>query len=205
MSLSAITAFWIVSILFVIMPGADWAYAITAGLRHRSVLPAITGLLAGHLTAALVVAVGVAAIVSRTPLALTAITVAGALYLVWLGVGTLVHPAESHAETTSVDESPVRRALRGYAISGLNPKVFLLFLALLPQFTEPRAVWPLGAQILLLGLVHVANCGVVYTAVGTGARAVLTTRPTAARAVSRFSGLAMVVIGLALLVERFLH
>jgi hypothetical protein len=40
---------------------------------------------------------------------------------------------------------------------------------------------------------------------GTGARAVLTTRPTAARAVSRFSGVAMVVIGIALLIERFMH
>jgi threonine/homoserine/homoserine lactone efflux protein len=205
MSLSAIAAFWVVSILFVITPGADWAYAITAGLRHRTVLPAIAGLLAGHLTATLVVAVGVAAIVSRTPLALTAITAAGALYLVWLGAGTLARPAEPHAETTSLDESPVRRALRGYAISGLNPKVLLLFLALLPQFTEPRAGWPLAAQILLLGLVQVVNCGVIYTAVGTGARAVLSTRPTAARAVSRFSGVAMVVIGIALLVERFMH
>jgi threonine/homoserine/homoserine lactone efflux protein len=83
--------------------------------------------------------------------------------------------------------------------------VLLLFLALLPQFTDPEARWPLAAQImaLALGLVHVASCALVYTALGAGARRVLQTRPTAARAVTRFLGAAMVVIG-ALLVDQLL-
>jgi hypothetical protein len=46
----------------------------------------------------------------------------------------------------------------------------LLFLALLPQFTDPNAGWPLSVQIVVLGLVHVASCAVIYTGVGTGAR-----------------------------------
>ena len=91
---------------------------------------------------------------------------------------------------------------KGAGISGLNPKVFLLFLALLPQFTDPAAPWPLGLQIAVLGLVHVASCAVVYTGVGAGARRVLRARPAAARAVTRFSGAAMVLIGGLLLVER---
>jgi threonine/homoserine/homoserine lactone efflux protein len=91
--------------------------------------------------------------------------------------------------------------VKGLGISGLNPKVFLLFLALLPQFTEPNAAWPIAVQIAVLGLVHVASCAVVYTGVGTGARRVLRARPAAARAVSRFSGAAMVVIGVVLLAE----
>jgi threonine/homoserine/homoserine lactone efflux protein len=48
----------------------------------------------------------------------------------------------------------------------------------------------------------VASCAVVYTGVGTAARLVLRARPAAARAVSRFSGAAMVVIGTLLLVEQ---
>ncbi|MEU7747462.1 hypothetical protein [Nonomuraea sp. NPDC049158] len=40
-----------VSSAFVVTPGADWAYAIAAGLRHRTVLPAVGGLLIGHLAA----------------------------------------------------------------------------------------------------------------------------------------------------------
>ncbi|HXU98698.1 MAG TPA: hypothetical protein VFP03_11395, partial [Jiangellaceae bacterium] len=63
--------------------------------------------------------------------------------------------------------------------------------------------WPLAAQIMTLGLVHVASCALVDTAVGAGARRVQT-RPTAARAVTRFSGAAMVVIGAVLVVDQLL-
>ena len=82
--------------------------------------------------------------------------------------------------------------------------MFLLFLALLPQFTDPDAAWPIASQILLLGLVHVASCAAVYTGVGTGARLVLRARPTAARAVTRFSGTTMIVIGVVLLAEQLI-
>ena len=68
MSISALTAFWGVSVLFVVTPGADWAYAITAGRRQRSVVPAVGGLLAGHLAATLAVAAGLAALMARSPL-----------------------------------------------------------------------------------------------------------------------------------------
>ena len=51
MAVTTLAAFWAVSVLFVLTPGADWAYAIAAGLRHRSVLPAVGGMLTGHLLA----------------------------------------------------------------------------------------------------------------------------------------------------------
>jgi hypothetical protein len=98
-----------------------------------------------------------------------------------------------------VDESWVRQAAKGAGISGLNPKVFLLFLALLPQFIDAAADWPLAAQVVSLGLVHVASCALVCTGVGAGARLVLRARPTAAQAVTRFSGAAMVLVGVMLL------
>jgi threonine/homoserine/homoserine lactone efflux protein len=200
--LGTAAAFWAVSVLFVITPGADWAYAITSGLRHRSVLPATGGLLAGHLVATALVAAGVGALVARTPLVLTVLTASGAAYLVWLGIGTATKPAAPHASGDVTSDSWIRQAVRGFAISGLNPKVLLLFLALLPQFTDSTARWPLSVQVLALGSLHVTNCAVVYTAVGVGARRVLEARPAAARAVSRFSGAAMVGIGTLLLVEQ---
>jgi threonine/homoserine/homoserine lactone efflux protein len=201
-SIETIAAFWAVSFLFVIMPGADWAYAITAGLRHRTVLPAMAGLLAGHLAATAIVAAGVAALMSRSSLTMALLTGAGAVYLVWLGIGTLRRPATIHAASEPRGESWLRQAGKGAAVSGLNPKLFLLFLALLPQFTNASAYWPVSVQILVLGLVHTASCGVVFTAVSTGARRLLRARPTAARAVSRFSGIALVGIGMLLLTEQ---
>jgi threonine/homoserine/homoserine lactone efflux protein len=202
MAVATIAAFWAVSLLFVITPGADWAYAIAAGLRHRTVLPAVSGLLAGHLAATTVVAAGVAAVVAQTPGVLATVTVVGAAYLVWLGAGTLARPSLPQTATDPLTSSWLRQAAKGLGISGLNPKVFLLFLALLPQFTDRGAVWPVAAQILVLGLVHVANCVVVYTAVGAGARTVLRTRPAIAQAVTRVSGAAMIAIGLTLLGEQ---
>jgi threonine/homoserine/homoserine lactone efflux protein len=59
-------------------------------------------------------------------------------------------------------------------------------------------------QIVVLGLVHVASCAAVYNRVGTGARWVLRARPTAARAVTRFSGTGMIVIGVVLLAEQLI-
>jgi threonine/homoserine/homoserine lactone efflux protein len=195
-----VAAFWAVSFLFVITPGADWAYAITAGLRHRLVFPAVGGLLAGHLAATAVVAAGVGALVARSPLLLSVLTAVGAAYLVWLGIGMLIHPAAPQTHTENPSVSWLRQAAKGAGISGLNPKVFLLFLALLPQFTNPNASWPVAVQVL--GLVHVASCAVIYTGVGTGARRVLRARPTAARSLTRFSGAAMIVIGVVLLIEQ---
>jgi threonine/homoserine/homoserine lactone efflux protein len=77
-------------------------------------------------------------------------------------------------------------------------------LALLPQFVVATATWPVAGQILVLGGVHVANCAVVYTGVGVGARTVLRARPAAARWMSRISGAAMIIIAGVLVGEQVL-
>ena len=203
MDFNAIVAFWGTSILFVITPGADWAYAIAAGLRNRA-FPAVTGLLLGHIVATIVVAAGIGTLVSRVPAVLTVVTIAGAAYLVWLGVLTFARPATPHAGTGDPRGSRARWIVKGFGVSGLNPKVFLLFVALLPQFIDAESPWPLAVQIGVLGLAHVLSCAVVYTAVALSARAVLRSRPGVARTVSRVSGAAMIAIGLILIVEQLL-
>lgn len=90
MDLELMLAFWGVSMLFVLTPGVDWAYAIAAGISRRTaVVPAVSGMLTGHFFATLIVAAGVATILAASPLAMTLLTTAGALYLVWLGIGAL--------------------------------------------------------------------------------------------------------------------
>jgi threonine/homoserine/homoserine lactone efflux protein len=204
MVIGTLFAFWAVSFLLVLVPGADWAYAIAAGLRDESVLPAVAGLLAGYGALTAVVTVGVAALIARSPLVLAVLTTLGAVYLLWLGITTLTVPSAPVAGADQSSQPWARRAAKGAGVSGLNPKALLLFLALLPQFISRGAAWPLAAQIALLGLVHIANCAVVYTGVGTAARRVLRTRPAAARAVTRFAGAAMIAIAALLLVERLL-
>lgn len=202
MAFSIISAFWLVSILFVITPGVDWAYAISAGLTGRRVVPAVTGLLCGHLFATVIVAAGIGALLAHYPVAILAITMMGAGYLLWIGVSLLLHPPVPKADQSMQVTSSIRWLTKGVCVSGLNPKVFLLFLALLPQFTDPRSDWPVSLQILFLGAIHIVGCGAVYLLVGFGAHAVLKTRPNAAQWMSRFSGCAMVVIAISLVVEQ---
>lgn len=194
-------AFWGVSLLFILTPGADWAYAISGGLKRR-VLPSVAGLWAGHLVSVLIVAAGVGAVLERFPQLTQALTLAGSVYLVWLGLGVLRHGGGPEA----AGEIPVGTAGgwfgRGVAVSGLNPKLILLMTAVLPQFTSHAADWALPVQIVALGSLHLLGCGVVYLLVGFGARRVLGTRPVAARVVTRISGVAMILIGLVLAAER---
>jgi len=202
MTFSVFAAFWAVSILFVITPGADWAYAISAGLKHRVVIPAVGGLLSGHLIATMIVAAGVGTLVANHPLALSVLTVAGAGYLLWLGANMLARPSTPHADESQTTDSWARWALKGLCVSGLNPKVFLLFLALLPQFTDTTAPWPVPMQMIALGLIHTISCGVIYLLVGFGSQVVLRALPAAAHLVSRLSGVIMIIIALVLLIEQ---
>ncbi|KFG02031.1 LysE family translocator [Streptomyces europaeiscabiei] len=201
MDTTTLVAFLAVDLLLVFTPGADWAYAISAGLRGRSVVPAITGLIAGHAAYALLAVAGLAVIVASSPAALTALTVAGAGYLLWLGWNVLRQPAVPAAAVASTDTSRMQAMLKGFGISGLNPKALLLYFSLFPQFIHPATGWPVAAQTGLLSTMHLAACAVVYLAVGVLARTVLSTRPSAARAVTRISGALMIAIGAFLLVE----
>ncbi|MBO8189429.1 LysE family translocator [Streptomyces spirodelae] len=209
MAVSSIAAFFTVSFLLVLVPGADWAYTITAGLRDRSVVPAVSGLMLGYVGLTAVVVAGVAALVAQTPGVLTALTTLGAGYLVWLGATTFAGAKDAGAPLADDAEaggSGARsRVLKGAGVSGLNPKALLLYVALLPQFADQHGQWPLALQIGLLGLLHMCTAGAVYLGVGSLARGLLRARPAAARVITRLSGVVMVGLGALLLVEQIPH
>lgn len=202
MELSIVVGFWIVSFLLIITPGADWAYAISAGINGRRVLPAVMGLMSGHLLATVVVVAGVGVLIAGHPLTLSLLTLSGALYLLWLGIAILRHPATVNTASQQAG-SWNSWAIKGLCISGLNPKVFLLFLALLPQFTDPKGSWSVPVQMSALALMHLLTCTLIYLLVGYGSRALLATRPQAARVVSTISGGMMVVISAILIYGQF--
>jgi threonine/homoserine/homoserine lactone efflux protein len=87
-------------------------------------------------------------------------------------------------------------------VSGLNPKGLVLFFAILPQFAVAKAAWPVFVQLAALGLFHVAACSVVYLSVALGASRLLRSRPRAARIIGRVSGAAMILVAVALTLER---
>ncbi|MFG2041220.1 LysE family translocator [Dactylosporangium sp. NPDC048998] len=209
MPTNSLVAFWLLAALLIAVPGADWAFTLGAGLRGRSVLPAVAGLVAGYTVVTAVVAAGVGALVAGSPAAMTALTVAGGAYLMWHGGATLLaRPAAPAAVATAPPATPPAPGggwavfRRGVGVSGLNPKGLLMFLALLPQFTDPRGSWPVAVQLAALGLTFVATCAAFYTALGTAARTLLAARPRAAGTVTRAAGAAMLLLGAVLLVDR---
>jgi threonine/homoserine/homoserine lactone efflux protein len=205
MKASLVATFLTIDVLLVLTPGPDWAYVLAVGLRDRMVLPAVAGLAAGYAGLTVLVAAGLAVVITTRPGALTAVTLIGGAYLIWLGVSVLSRRAEAHPlgrPPPPRANSPTRVAARGAATSGLNPKGLLLFVAVLPQFVDRRGALPIPTQIGVLGAIHVVNCAVAYLALGTLARNLFAASPTAAHAVTRAAGAAMIGLGVLLLLER---
>jgi len=205
MDITLVMQFWVVAAMLALTPGADWAYAISAGLRARSIAPSILGMIAGYIVVIVAVAVGLGALVTAYPVTLTTLTVVGALYLVFLGGTTLAsRPAPITESGEPIASSGWAQFLRGSGVSGINPKGLLLLLALLPQFTSPDG-WSSTAQMLTLGGLHILNIAIVYTTVGLLARRLLRTRPRASALLTRLAGIAMTVIGVGILIEQVIE
>jgi threonine/homoserine/homoserine lactone efflux protein len=185
----SIVAFWGVALLLILVPGPDWAFTISAGVRHRATVPAVAGLAIGYAAMTLVVAAGVGAVVARSPAALTVLTLVGGAYLIRHGVMTWRRPSSERPDAGAATGSSRAILARGIGVSGLNPKGLLVFLALL---------------LALLGLVFTATCAAFYLALGTCASTVLQNRGRSAAAVTRIAGIGMVIVGALLILDRAL-
>lgn len=211
----ALIGFLIVAVTLTCTPGPDWAYSISAGLGKRSFLPAVAGLCSGYVLHTILLAAGIAALMAAVPSLLIWLTVAGALYLLWLGVLTAKSwrsagfmPVGPHGElpahTSGAASSGTHMGayLQGVGTSSINPKGMLLFVALTPQFIKSDAAFSVPLQSMILGLTFVATTAVIYTAIAAGSRKLLRSRPGAARGVTLSSGIIMCALGALLLVEQ---
>src|SRR5258708_14178513 len=93
MAASSIAAFWAAALLLIIVPGADWAFTISAGLRGHSILAAVSGLVLGYAAMTIIVAAGVGALLARSPAFHTGLPIAGGLYLISHGPRALAMPS----------------------------------------------------------------------------------------------------------------
>lgn len=80
--------FLFVSFSLAMTPGADWAYAIAAGLGRYRVVSAVAGLCTGYIFHTILLVAGMAALIASSPQLLSWLTLAGAAYLLWLGIST---------------------------------------------------------------------------------------------------------------------
>lgn len=206
MELSALAAFIGVATTLVIVPGPDWAVVLGAGPRRSLVLPTVSGLAIGYIVITAVVVAGMAPLVAAEPAALTALSVVGGVYLLYVGVGIVRSPNRGVVPTaTSSSRDAVHALGRGVGVSALNPKSLLFFLAFLPQFARTSAPWPFAAQLAVLGLTWVAIAATFYFALGFAVQTALTRRPRVTSRLAWISGAAMLLAGSALLAEQVIR
>lgn len=93
--------------------------------------------------------------------------------------------------------------IKGLLTSGTNPKALLLYVALIPQYLDSSQALPLSMQTGILGLTHFTVSIFVYFFVALAARALLRSRPMAARIVTLCSGIIMIVLSAGLIYEQF--
>lgn len=201
---SHLAAFAAVSAVIVAVPGPSVAFTISRALsRGRAVaLLNVAGNAVGVAAQVLAVAFGLGAVVERSAEAFTVVKLAGAAYLVYLGVQAIRH-RHSLSEALAGPVSPLSaaRALRDGAIVGAtNPKTIAFFVVALPQFAVPSS-GHLALQLLTLGMVFPAIAVVLDSvwalAAGT-ARQWLANSPRRLAAIGGTSGLVMIGLGVGL-------
>lgn len=165
--LGQIAAFTVAATVVTVAPGPDMALvarrAITDGWRRASITSA--GVLTGLLVHATASAVGISVILVRSATAYTVLKVAGACYLVLLGVLSFRAARRTAREPAQLlQEERTHRSARTSFVQGflnnvLNPKPALFYLAFVPQFVEPGD--PVFLLTGILVAIHIA-LGVVW-------------------------------------------
>ncbi|MFJ3823491.1 LysE family translocator [Streptomyces nodosus] len=197
-------AFLAVVAVLIAVPGPSVVFVVGRGvaLGRRAALATAVGNNGGVLLQAVLVAFGLGAVVAQSIVVFSVLKLAGALYLVHLGVQTWRHRGE--LAVTDVQQRPpanVRRIVRqGFVVGVSNPKGFLIFSAVLPQFVN-RSAGQVTLQLLILGTVCVAVALVSDSAWGLlagTARGWFRGSPRRLSAIGTASGAVMVGLGVRL-------
>lgn len=151
--------FAIASLLLAITPGPGVLFLVTRTLSQgRSAgLASIGGLALGSFGNLLLASLGLAVIFAVSSTAFTVVKLAGASYLVFLGIKALRAPAQSLA-TRTLHTSRAQLFRGGFLVGLLNPKTALFFAAFLPQFIDPQSSAFLQSVLLGCMFIGIAAC-----------------------------------------------
>jgi threonine/homoserine/homoserine lactone efflux protein len=188
--------FFAVSALVIVTPGQDTALTIRNALlggRRGGVFTA-GGVAAGQAVWTVAASAGLAALLRASEPAFLAVRIAGAAYLVYLGVQTLLRRGEVHPRAGG----SARRAFRQGLLSNLgNPKMAVFFMSLLPQFaTSFSAGLVLGVAFCSMTFAWLTGYAVAVAKAGGVLR-----RPRIRRALDRVTGAVLVAFGVRLAAE----
>ncbi|GGV88076.1 lysine transporter LysE [Streptomyces gelaticus] len=189
------------SFLLIVVPGPSVLFVIGRALAQgrRAALTTVVGNTVGAYVLIVAVALGVGTIVERSVLVFTVLKLAGAAYLVHLGVKAWRQRGSLQAAFTA--DKPMRGGLRtlweGFAVGVANPKTMVFFAAVLPQFVD-RAQGHVVVQMLLLGLVFniiALACDSVWGLIAATGRDWFARSPQRLSLVGGIGGLTMIGLG----------
>lgn len=196
-------AFALVSLLLIVVPGPSVLFVVGRALAHgrRAALTTVIGNALGAYVLVVAVALGIGSIVERSVAVFTVLKLAGAAYLIFLGVRAWRHRAALPATVSGPPSGrgTLRTTWDGFAVGIANPKTIVFFAAVLPQFVD-RDQGGVTVQILLLGLVFDAIALVsdsVWGLVASTARTWFANSPRRLSAVGGAGGLTMIGLGVA--------
>lgn len=145
-------------LLFIPGPAVFYILSRSIGQGRKAGVVSAAGISVGTLVHSTAAALGLSAILVSSGRAFHIVQFAGALYLIFLGIRTLLSREDSHAISSAVPHSLTRVFGQGVLVNLLNPKTALFFLAFLPQFVDasrghaPAQIFFLGCSFALLGL-----------------------------------------------------
>src|SRR6184192_2875055 len=148
--------FVVAALALLVVPGPAVLYVVTRSVHQgrRAGLASVLGIHTGTLVHIAAATAGLSALILSSAVAFTAVKIAGAVYLVALGLWTLFS-GHAEADVPVGGERRLRRVFaQGIVVNVLNPKTALFFLAFLPQFVDQHR-WPVALQVGLLGCIFV--------------------------------------------------
>ena len=173
MEVNTLLLFIISALSINLIPGPDVIYIVTTTMKSKmkSGIEASLGLGVGYLIHTVAAVLGLSALVLSSAFLFTLIKYLGALYLLYLGISSLLSCYRNDSKLTAEtsNESPKNIFKQGVIISVLNPKVAMFFLAFLPQFIDPSTT-NATTELLTLGLLFSAlatGCNLFYASLGS--------------------------------------
>ncbi len=150
---SSLALFVVAALALLVVPGPAVIYVVARSIQQgrRAGLASVLGIHVGTLVHIAAATLGLSALVLSSAVAFTAVKIAGAVYLVGLGLWTLLSRSAETDVPLGGDRNLRRAFAQGIVVNVLNPKTGLFFLAFLPQFVDPNAPHP-AAQIAFLGV-----------------------------------------------------
>ncbi|WP_321920338.1 LysE family translocator [Paraburkholderia tropica] len=188
------------SIAITFAPGPDNLQVLARGISQGRMAGFVSalGFAAGVTFHTTLAALGIAALLRSSPLAFQILKLAGAAYLIWIGIKAL--RSQGLAAAGDRPRQPLATIFRQSVIGNImNPKVTLFFVVFLPQFVDVHGAQSVTLQMLELGVLFMVQTVVVFSVFGVCAGALgswLKRRPRAGVWLDRLAGLTFIAIGM---------